>query len=271
MGTAKQAARTAKDSTAFRRIARAGFVVLGIVHIVLGSIAISVATGGGGDADQDGAMEKIRETPIGGLVLASIAAGLLALAVWQIVSALLIVAPGEAKKWGQRAKAVGIAVAYLAVAVLAVVFAVGGHVESESTSRTLSARVLAAPGGVALLVVVGLAVVAVGGGFVVGAFSRAFEKTMDLPTGDGRAGIGRAGIVVLGSVGYFAKGVAIAVTGLLFVVAAVTQDPEKAAGLDAGLHSLLSLPWGGVALWAVAVGLIVYGVFCIARSRYARM
>lgn len=266
MGTAKQAARRAKDSTAFRRIARAGFVVLGIVHIVLGSVAISVATGGGGDADQDGAMEKIRETPIGGLVLASIAAGLLALAVWQIVSALLIVAPGEAKKWGQRAKAVGIAVAYLAVAVLAVVFAVGGHVESESTSRTLSARVLAAPGGVLLLVIVGLAVIAVGGGFVVGAFSRAFEKTMDLPNGPGRAGL-----VALGSVGYLAKGVAIVVTGMLFVVAAVTQDPEKAAGLDAGLRSLLSLPWGELVLWAVAVGLIVYGVFCIARSRYARM
>jgi len=266
MGTAKQAARSAKDSTAFRRIARAGFVVLGVVHIVLGSIGISIATGGGGDADQDGAMEKIRETPIGGLLLAAIAVGLLALAVWQVVSALLIVAPGETKKWGQRAKSVGIAVAYLAIAGLATVFAVGGHVESESTSRTLSARVLAAPGGVVLLVAAGLAVIAVGGGFIVGAFTRAFEKTMDLPSGPGRAGL-----VVLGSVGYLAKGIAIAVTGLLFVTAAVTQDPEKAAGLDAGLHSLLSLPWGAVVLWSVSVGLIVYGLFCIARSRYARM
>lgn len=117
-----------------------------------------------------------------------------------------------------------------------------------------------------LLVIIGLAVVGVGAGFVVGGFTRGFEKLLDLP--DGAA---RGGIVALGVIGYFGKGIAVAVTGVLFVVAAVTQDPEKGAGLDAALHSLLALPLGPLILGAVGVGFAVYGVFCIARARFARM
>ena len=71
MTSAKGAARTAQRSDAFRRVARAGFVVVGLVHIIIGAIAVSIATGGGGDADQDGAMEQIRSTPVGGLDTAS--------------------------------------------------------------------------------------------------------------------------------------------------------------------------------------------------------
>jgi len=220
MSTAKHAARVAKRSTTFRRIARAGYVVLGVVHIVIGSIAISVATGGGGDADQDGAMEQLRSTAIGGLLLVVTAVGLGALAVWQIASAFLMADPEETKKWARRTRSVGIAVAYLTVATMALVYAVGGRADSEQTTQTLSARVLAAPGGVVLLVLVGLAVIGVGAGFVVGGIIRGFEK---------------------------------------------------AAGLDAALHSFVALPWGRLLLWGVAAGLIVYGVFCIARARFARM
>ena len=266
MSTAKQAARTAKRSTTFRRVARAGYVVLGIVHIVIGCVAVSIATGSRGDADQDGAMEQIRQTPVGGLLLAIIGAGLAALAVWQIASAFLLVRPEETKKWALRLKTAGIAVAYLAVAIMAFVYAVGGRADSETASQTLSARIMEAPGGVFLLVVIGLAVVGVGVGFVVGGFAAGFVKTMDLPRGT--PGVG---IRLLGSIGFLAKGLAVGGTGALFVAAALTDDPQKAAGLDAALHDLLLLPWGRVALWGVAVGLVVYGLFCVARARYARM
>ena len=46
---------------------------------------------------------------------------------------------------------------------------------------------------------------------------------------------------------------------------------QKAAGLDAALHSLAALPLGRIALLLVGVGLAVYGVFCFARARLARM
>ena len=265
MSTPKDAARTAQRSDSFRRIARAGFVVVGIVHIIIGAIAVSIASGGGGDADQDGAMEQIRSTPVGGLVLGMIAVALIALAVWQVASGLLT-GGKETRKWGMRIKLIGIAGAYLVIAGLALIFAFGGHVESEDTSRALSAVVLSAPGGIVALIVLGLTVAGVGIGFIVIGFTRGFEKTMDVPTGPSRPGI-----IALGVAGYIAKGIAIAVTGALFVVAAWTQDPQKAAGLDAALRSLVDLPLGRAILWLVGVGLAIYGVFSMVRARFARM
>lgn len=265
MTSAKGAARTAQRSDAFRRVARAGIVVIGLVHIIIGAIAVSIASGGGGDADQDGAMEQIRSTPVGGLVLGVIAVALITLAVWQVASGLLT-GGKETRKWGMRIKLIGIAGAYLVIAGLALIFAFGGHVESEDTSRALSAVVLSAPGGIVALIVLGLTVAGVGIGFIVIGFTRGFEKTMDVPTGPSRPGI-----IALGVAGYIAKGIAIAVTGALFVVAAWTQDPQKAAGLDAALRSLVDLPLGRAILWLVGVGLAIYGVFSMVRARFARM
>ncbi|GAA1973604.1 DUF1206 domain-containing protein [Microbacterium pumilum] len=250
----------------FRTLARAGYVVLGIVHIVIGLIAISVATGGGGEADQGGAMEQIQKTPLGVVVLWIIVLGLTALAIWQIAETFLERDPDAKKKWGHRVKFVGTAVAYFAIAGTALVYALGGQSDSSGSTKSLSARLLATPGGIFLLVLIGLIVGAIGIAFIVRGFTRAFEKHLDLPSG-----VARKGIVTFGVVGYVAKGVAVAVTGILFVVAALTHDPETAGGLDAALHTLAALPFGAAILWVVGAGLVIYGLFCFARARYARM
>jgi len=266
MTTAKSAARAATDSPVFRTIARIGYVVLGIVHIVIGAIAVSVATGGAGEADQGGAMEKIRDTPAGVLLLWAIVLGLTALAVWQVAEAFLERDPDTKKKWGYRVKYIGTAVAYLAIAFTALVYALGGSSDSSQSSQSLSAQLMASSGGLFVLILIGLIVLAIGIAFIVRGFTRAFEKRLDLP-----AGVARKGIVTFGVVGYVAKGIAVAVTGALFAVAAFTHDPQAAGGLDGALHTLAGLPLGPVILWVVAAGLIIYGVFCFARARYARM
>ncbi|WP_127476625.1 DUF1206 domain-containing protein [Microbacterium sulfonylureivorans] len=266
MTTPKAAARAAHDSTVFRTIARIGFVVLGIVHAVIGGIAISIATGGGGEADQGGAMEQIRSTPAGVILLWVIGLGLLALAIWQIAEAFLERNPDTKKKWGYRVKYIGTAVAYLAIAFTAVVYALGGQSDSSESSQTFSATLLSTPAGVFLLAAVGVVVVAIGVAFIVRGFTRAFEKHLDLPSG-----AARKGIVTFGVVGYVAKGIAISVAGVLFVVAAFTHDAEAAGGLDAALHTLAELPLGTFVLWVVGAGLVIYGLFCFARARYARM
>jgi hypothetical protein len=264
--TPKAAARAAQDSPLFRTLARIGYVVLGVVHIVIGVIAISIVTGGGGEADQGGAMERIRETPFGLLLLWLIAIGLFALAIWQIAEAFLERDPDSKKKWGHRIKFIGTAVAYVAIGWTALVYALGGQSDSSQSSETFSAQLLATPGGVFLLAFVGLIVAGVGVAFIVRGITRAFEKYLDLPSGTARKGI-----VTFGVVGYIAKGIAVAVAGILFVVAAFTHDPAAAGGLDDALHTLAELPYGPVILWVVGAGLVIYGLFCFARARYARM
>ena len=265
--TIKETASAAQRSRPFRALARTGYVVLGIVHIIIGVIAISVAVGpGGGEADQSGAMEQIARLPFGVVVLWIIVLGLAALGVWQIAEAFLEHDPDTKKKWGRRVKEVGTALAYFAIGATAVVYALGGRSDSSDSTTTFSAQLLATPGGVILLVLIGLVVLGVGVAFIVRGIRKDFAKQLSLPAG--KAG---DGIRIFGTVGYVAKGIAVAVVGVLFVVAAFTHDPEKAGGLDSALKSLAELPFGQVILWLVGAGLVIYGVYCFARARYARL
>jgi len=266
MTSPKQAASAAQQSNVLETIARIGYVVLGIVHAVIGGIAISVATGGGGEADQGGAMEQIRNAPLGVLLLWVIALGLTALAIWQITEAIVERNPDTKKKWGYRAKYIGTAIVYFAIAWTAFTYAMGGNSDSSGQTQTFSAQLMATPGGVFLIGFIGLVVAAIGVAFIIRGFTKAFEKRLNIPAGN----TGR-GIVMFGMVGYVAKGIAVAITGILFIVAAFTHDPATAGGLDAALHALAALPMGTVILWIIGAGLIIYGIFCFFRARYAKM
>jgi hypothetical protein len=77
-------------------------------------------------------------------------------------------------------------------------------------------------------------------------------------------------VVVLGKVGYLAKGAALAAIGALFVTAAAQHEPKESGGLDVALRELLQQPFGPVLLALVALGLGCYGVYCFFRARYLR-
>jgi Domain of Unknown Function (DUF1206) len=243
-------------------VARGGFAMTGLLHLLIGAIAISVAVGnGGGEADQSGALQQLSGNPAGDILLWVITVGLWALGLFYLLTA--IVADDEAK---DRVKDAAKGVVYLAVGVTSVRFALGGSSSSKDQSQTLSAKLLAVPAGVVLLVVVGLAVAGVGVFFVVRGARRKFTDDLTVPGGT----VGRV-TVATGTLGYIAKGIAIAIVGILFVAAAVTADPDKATGLDGALKSLADLPFGTVILFVVAVGLVLYGVYCFFRARYAKL
>ncbi|SMH49661.1 protein of unknown function [Rathayibacter oskolensis] len=264
---AKQTANEAQDSTAVRTLARFGYAANGLVHILIGVIALGVAGGGGGEADQTGALGTLAAQPGGVVVLWVCTIGLFGLALWGILEAFLVSGgDSTAEKWGSRLKEAAKAVVYAALGATALRFAMGGSSSSSQTSESASAQVLSAPGGVVLLVIAGLAVLAVGGVFVYRGASRKFLTNIAEPAGT-------AGRVVtwLGIVGYIAKGIVLAVLGVLIVVAAVQHDPEQAGGLDEALKTVVELPFGVALLGLVAVGLIAYGVFCFARARWPRL
>ena len=203
MTSPKTAASAAERSPVFRTVARIGYVVLGIVHIVIGVIAISVATGGGGEADQGGAMEQIRQTPLGVALLWAIFLGLTALAIWQIAEAFLERNPDTKKKWGYRIKYVGTAVAYIFIAWTALVYALGGQSDSSQSSQTFSAQLMATPGGVFLLGLFGLII---GRGRDRVHRPRLHPRVRKAPRRP--EGAAKKGIVTFGVVGYVAKGIA---------------------------------------------------------------
>ena len=75
-------AEEATDSKPFILAARAGYVAAGLLHILIGIIAVRVAAGGSGSADQNGAMASLAGTPGGGILLWACFIGCSALALF---------------------------------------------------------------------------------------------------------------------------------------------------------------------------------------------
>jgi hypothetical protein len=72
----RRAATTVQESRAMHIIARAGFAVNGLLHVLMGSIAFAVAFGEKANADHDGALATLGTGPIGGLLLWATVVGL---------------------------------------------------------------------------------------------------------------------------------------------------------------------------------------------------
>lgn len=259
---AEQAARRLADHPWLERLARIGFVASGLVHLLIGWIALQVALGGGGEADQGGALEAVRQAPLGGILLWVCAVGFVALALFQLLEG--VVGGGEL---ADRAKAIGKAVLYAALGLTTVGVARGGSTDSSQTSQDLTGTLLAAPAGRLLVAAVALGVIATGGYHVYKGVKKTFLEDLQT-TGGGQVG---RGVEWAGVVGYAAKGVALLVVGGLFGVAAAQGDASESTGLDGALKTLAEQPFGTVPLVLVALGLILYGLYSFARARFARL
>ncbi len=265
---ASDAAEEAVNSRGFELAARAGYVAAGILHLLIGVIAFGLARGGSGSADQSGAIGRLAGSPGGTLLLWFCFIGCLALALFQLATTVFGTKTlRDREKLKARLKSGGQAAVYAAIGVTFGRYALGGSSNSSSSTRSLSATLMSNPAGSALLLAVGTGILMVGGYFVYSGATRRFRRNLSgLPAG--RPG---TAVVVLGTVGYIAKGFALGVLGVLVVVATVTNNPEQSTGLDGALKTLRDQPFGAWLLGAVAVGLMAYGVFMIIRSRYQRM
>ncbi|MEO5919809.1 MAG: DUF1206 domain-containing protein [Pseudolysinimonas sp.] len=264
--TATGALRITRRMPVLRFLARAGFAVNGLLHAVIGYLAIRVAAGAYVQADPDGAFGQIRSSLGGLFVLWAVSIGLAALGIWLVLGAFLL-HPRDSKTGAMRfAIELGKGVAYLALAAAAFAYAWQGAGPSSAGSPSVSASVMASPGGLFLVALIGVGVLAVGGYFVVKGVRRTFTDDIDVPSGTA----GR-GVVAMGVWGYVSKGVALAIVGVLFIGAAVTTDTSAATGLDGALKSLLTLPLGPVIVSVVGAGFIAYGVYCLVRAKYARL
>lgn len=261
----RDAADKVQDSRALEFLARGGFAASGLVHLLLGYLAIRVATQHEEQTDQAGALAQLAALPAGAFILWATAIGLAALALWMLIEAVLGVGSASKKRWVRSIKPAAKGIAYLALAWTAVTTALGTTSQGNGSTQA-SASVLALPGGPFLLGIIGLIAIGVGGYLVVKGVRTKFRDDITIPSGTA----GRT-VTYLGILGYVAKGIAIVVVGVLFMIAAVKLDPNEGSGLDGALKALLGLPFGQWILIAVGIGLICYGVYSFARARFARL
>ncbi|MGB5952398.1 MAG: DUF1206 domain-containing protein [Ornithinimicrobium sp.] len=264
--SAEQTAADIGDHPALETLARAGYAVNGLLHLMIAAIVARIIAGGGGEAEQSGALQAVAQAPFGSVLLWIGVVGYSGLTVWQLLDAAVGYRPGgKAASAFDRVKDAGKAGVYAVLAWTTWRFASGGSTDSGQSTADFTTALMGAPGGRFLVAGVGLAVIAVGGYHGWKGLSRAFMEDLD---GNAKGKLGEA-VIASGLVGYVAKGVALTMVGVLFGWAAWTADPDDATGLDGAVQAVSGDVFGSVVLALIAAGFAAYGVYSFARARFA--
>ena len=257
------------QNSVFERFARTGYVVSGLLHLIIGYLAIRIALGvDAGTADQSGALAALAAKPGGIVALWIVVVALVVMGLWLLVETALgrstdPKSQGASSEVLDRAKAFALAVVYFAFAYSASGFARGAGKSTGKQNSAMSARLMQTGAGTIALIAGGVIIVAVGGYHVYKGASRNF---LDDLKGNSSDLVRR-----LGMVGYIAKGLVIAGAGVLVVVAAGRSEPNTATGLDGALKTLGAQPYGAALLIAAGLGIITYGLYSFAMARYTKM
>ncbi|MEV6171350.1 DUF1206 domain-containing protein [Streptomyces sp. NPDC051954] len=248
---------------------RAGFAARGVVYVLIGVLAVRIALGNGGEsADRQGALAQIAAQPFGKAMLWALVVGFGCMALWRGARAVL--GRGPRRKAASRVFDGGRALFYAAICWATAVYAAGGGKGSSGNAQSQgwTASALKLPYGRVLVGSAGCLLIGIGAVLAVRAAMRRFLKQLD--TGTMSHGTKQV-VTALGVVGGVARGMVFAAAGIFILVAAVRFDPHEAKGVDATLRSFTQTPVGPWLLVAVAIGLILFGVFSFASARWRRL
>lgn len=269
-------ARNVATSRWMLMLARLGYAIKGVVYIIIGLLAVQLAVGVGGKAtDQKGALTTISLLPFGQFLLVIMVIGLFGFALWCFIQALF-----DTEGQGSQAKGiiarigyafVGISYAALGYGALRLLLGAGSAGKSSGTNtQDWTATLLKQqPFGVALVVIVGLVVLAVAFYLFSIAYTAKFQARLSLTGLNAQM---KRIVIGLGRLGYAALGVVFTIISIFIIVAAVQHSPGQAKGLDGALQELTrQQPFGPLLLGIVALGLIAYGIYSFVEARYRRL
>jgi hypothetical protein len=242
----------------FIALVRLGYAARGITYMLLGYLALATA----GEA-KDGAQsvfDYLEQAPLGTIILYVIALGLLAYALFKLLSAASDIqhrgsdAEGIVKRVGDAASAV----AYLFLCYAAFQFASGSKSASGSGgSRKIAGSVLHWELGPIVIGAIGLGFFAAAFMQAKGAVTAGFMRHL--------SGHAPTGVEAIGRAGYAARAVVFALIGWSLVQSAWLTSSTKVKGLG---EAILSLRDMGVVYTLVAIGLLLFGAFSLVMARY---
>ena len=273
--TAKRAGRKAAStgrevasSRWMRGLARAGLLARGVNYLLVGSLAVQIALGSrGAQADTTGALRAVGRHPGGIVVLWLLAAGFAGLALWRLAETVY----GRAGPAGQAAPkrlaslALGALYGSICGVVVDYILGVGGSSSSDTESKSFTARLLAHSGGQVLVAGIGVAAGAVGVGVGIYGLRRTFATYLRTAQ---MSALARKVVEGLGVAGYVTRGVTFCVAGAFLIDAAVSFDPQRAQGLDGSLRKTAATPLGPWLLLAIALGLVIFGLYSWCEARW---
>ncbi len=249
-------------------LGRIGYAVKGVVYAIVGFLAVDAARSSGDPEGQQGAFQAIAETTYGTVLLWVVVIGLGAYALWRLI--LAVADPegeGDDLEGGvKRAFYVVSGVIYGGLAYSAYQTLTGGA-ESGGGTEERTQTLLGLPGGRWLVGLIALGVLAYGALQFRRAYKASFMEKFAL---EGLAAANRTWVKRAGQWGLAARGVVYLLVAGFLAEAALRADSDEAGGLDQALAALQRQPFGPWLLGLIAVGLVLYGVYCWVNAAYRR-
>ncbi|MEP7115082.1 MAG: DUF1206 domain-containing protein [Ilumatobacteraceae bacterium] len=261
------------------KVGRAGWFAKGVVYVIAGFLALSVAAKASGWADVTSSTGSQEASPVGAIktvagsaggsaLLWLLAIGMLLYSAWRVVSALL---PGstDAKGWARRIGYIVSAVMYVTFAVSAI--ALARHTETPDGNKkvtNISASFMSHTFGRVVIGAVGLIVIAVGLYRISKGLKVDVNDELDM---SGIAPARAKWTQRVGAIGEVGRGIGFSLVGFFLLRSAITYDANEATGLDGALRRLAVQSWGVVVVVLVGIGFAAYGVFCLATFTHRRL
>lgn len=246
------------DSNKFEFLVRIGYFSRAVLYITLGLIAFGAI--GQISEGTEGIFQTVDRIPGGSVLLWILVVGLVSYALFRFASPIFDIEHNgsDIKGWAQRIGHAGSGIGHLALAWTAYTFATGSPSDGGSGASDAAAGVLSVQmGGV----VIGL----LGIGFGLAALAQAekavtasFMKRISPQAPDQTRWLGRAGYatraVVFGVIGW-----SLIETGFL------SQGATNVKTLGEAVASLAEMGW---VFTAIALGLLLFGLFSLVLARY---
>jgi hypothetical protein len=237
--------------------ARAGFAARGIVYLALGYFALMSQHG----TQAATVLERLRQAPLGGILLALLAVGLFGYGLWRLFGGIIDLDDEGRSAYGIVTR-VGLIISGLGHWLLcagAILILESGSAGSEQQEETAASAATAYPGGTTLLGIVGLVIIVTGvGQWLIGARGGFMRFLSARQPRFAR---------FAGTIGYVARGAVFVVIGWQVLTVAIGWG-ERPLGFDSALDVIARRQW---VFPAVAVGLILFGMFSLMAAMWLRI
>lgn len=257
-----------------RWVAHAGYVAEGVLYLLIGTFALLATI----DTSQQpngtkGILIRLSLTAPGELLLAAVALGLASFVAWQLLVAILD--PEHRRDRHRHRSRTLIRVEHLfsgalhtvlVIEAMRILFGFGRGTSGARTQKEWIVRALEAPLGRYVVGAVGIGIAVYGLYQGYRAVTRNRDSRVDL-----RRTRLRPILNLLGIFGLLARGAMFSLIGVYLTRAAWQLHVGYAVGVAGALGSLRHEPYGEWMLGTMAVGLVSYGLWQIAKEPYRRL
>lgn len=264
--------------------ARAGLAARAAVYAVVAVLAALIAANGSAPSSTSGpgALAELARQPYGLLLVALLAAGLAAYAVWRLLQAVMGIEPATSDRpsgW-KRFGWLVIAAVYASLLAQAVSILVSARSTGNGSGQSGSgggpssrptpyaARILRWPGGPELLGLLAVVLLVVGIALAIWALTRDYGRILNerrMPPWS------RVVARATGILGNLTRAVLLALVALYLLLGAVQGAPSKVKALDQLLQTTVRQPLGPLWVALIAAGLATYALYSVFETLYRRV